>query len=53
MNEAVDELEKDSLLCKVLGEHISRKYVEEKRAEWEDYCKQVTEWEIDNYLYRI
>lgn len=53
LNEAVDELEKDSLLCKVLGEHISRKYVEEKRAEWEDYCKQVTEWEIDNYLYRI
>lgn len=53
LNEAVDELEKDSLLCEVLGEHISRKYVEEKRAEWEDYCKQVTEWEIDNYLYRI
>ncbi len=53
LNEAVDELEKDSLLCEVLGEHISRKYVEEKRAEWEDYCKQVTDWEIDNYLYRI
>mgnify|MGYP001087841774 CR=1 FL=1 len=53
LNEAVDELEKDSLLCEVLGEHISRKYVEEKRAEWEDYCKQVTEWEINNYLYRI
>ena len=53
LNEAVDELEKDSLLCEVLGKHISQKYVEEKRAEWEDYCKHVTEWEIDNYLYRI
>lgn len=53
LNEAVDELEKDSLLCEVLGRHISQKYVEEKRAEWEDYCKHVTEWEIDNYLYRI
>lgn len=53
LNEAVDELERDSLLCEVLGNHISEKYVEAKRAEWEDYCKQVTEWEIDNYLYRI
>ncbi len=53
LNEAVGELEKDSLLCHVLGEHISKKYVEEKRAEWEDYRKQVTDWEIDNYLYKI
>lgn len=53
LNEAVDELEKDPLLRKVLGDHISDKYAEEKRAEWEDYCRQVTEWEIDNYLYKI
>ena len=53
LNEAVDELEKDPLLCRVLGDHISDKYVEEKRAEWADYCKQVTSWEIDNYLYKI
>ena len=53
LNEAVDELDKDPLLCRVLGDHISDKYVEEKRAEWADYCKQVTSWEIDNYLYKI
>jgi glutamine synthetase len=53
LNQAVDELEKDPLLCRVLGDHISDKYVEEKRAEWADYCKQVTSWEIDNYLYKI
>lgn len=53
LNEAVGELEKDPLLCRVLGSHISEKYVEEKRAEWADYCKQVTNWEIDNYLYKI
>lgn len=53
LNEAVGELEKDSLLCRVLGNHISEKYVEEKRAEWADYCRQVTNWEIDNYLYKI
>ena len=53
IKEAVDALEKDSLLCRVLGNHISEKYVKEKRAEWADYCEQVTNWEIDNYLYKI
>lgn len=53
IKEAVDALEKDSLLCRVLGNHISEKYVKEKRAAWADYCEQVTNWEIDNYLYKI
>ncbi len=53
LKEAVDELEKDPLLCRVLGNHISEKYAEEKRAEWAAYCEQVTNWEIDNYLYKI
>ena len=53
LNEAVRELEQDSLLCEVLGNHISRKYAQAKRAEWNDYRKQVTAWELDNYLYKI
>lgn len=53
LNEAVGELEKDPLLCRVLGNHISEKYAQEKRAEWAAYCRQVTNWEIDNYLYKI
>lgn len=53
LKEAVDELEKDPLLREALGNHISEKYAEEKRAEWKNYCRQVTEWEIDNYLYKI
>lgn len=53
LNEAIDAFADDLLLQKVLGEHISYKYTEEKRAEWRDYCRQVTKWEIDNYLYKI
>lgn len=53
LSEAVRELEQDSLLCEVLGNHISRKYAQAKRAEWNDYRKQVTAWELDNYLYKI
>lgn len=53
LDEALDELEKDAYLREVLGEHISEKYVEAKRAEWADYRAQVTAWELDNYLYKI
>ncbi len=51
--EAVDDLEKSEFIQKVLGDHISKKYIEAKRVEWEDYRTQVTQWEIDQYLYRI
>ena len=51
--EAVEELEKDSYIKQVLGEHISQKYVEAKRAEWANYREQVTQWELDEYLYKI
>ena len=53
LGEAVEALKQDELLCQVLGDHISQKYAEAKRAEWRDYCRQVTDWEIDNYLYKI
>ena len=51
--EAVEELEKDSYIKQVLGEHISQKYIEAKRAEWANYREQVTQWELDEYLYKI
>lgn len=53
LGEALAEYEKDEYLKNVLGKHITEKYVEAKKAEWLDYCSQVTSWEIDNYLYRI
>ena len=53
LGEALDAFEQDEYLHKVLGKHITEKYVEAKRAEWADYRSQVTSWEIDNYLYKI
>ena len=53
LNEAIAELENDDFVTNVLGEHIGRKYIEAKKAEWEEYCTQVTQWELDQYLYRI
>lgn len=48
--EALDEMEKDSLVCSILGEHITRKYMAAKRQEWDEYRTDVTQWEIEQYL---
>ena len=53
LSEAVDELEKDEYILEVLGEHISRNYIATKRTEWAEYTSQVTDWEIEQYLYKI
>lgn len=51
--EAVWELEKDSFIQNVLGEHLSRNYIQAKKQEWEQYCRHVSAWEIEQYLYRV
>lgn len=51
--EAIRALEEDSYIRGVLGEHIFRKYTRAKKAEWEDYCATVTNWEIERYLVKI
>lgn len=51
--EAVEEMEKDPFIREVLGDHVFDKYVEAKRKEWDAYRTQVTQWELDEYLYKI
>jgi glutamine synthetase len=48
--EAVQRFQKDYFLQDVLGEHISRHLIETKDQEWDEYCKQVTVWEMERYL---
>ncbi len=50
LEEALDELEKDPLICEVLGGHIAKKYIAAKRSEYLRYRSQVSEWEIQEYL---
>lgn len=51
--EAVEELEKDEFIRSVLGEHVAEKYISAKKDEWNRYRLHVSEWEIDEYLYKI
>jgi glutamine synthetase len=50
LGEAIDELQKDSVISDALGEHVLEHFVEAKRAEWDDYRTQVSQWEVDRYL---
>lgn len=50
LQEAILEMKNSSLVKEVLGEHIFNKYIEAKTLEWDEYTKQVHQWEIDKYL---
>ncbi|MBC7266138.1 MAG: glutamine synthetase [Coriobacteriia bacterium] len=50
LGEAIERFEQSELMREVLGEHIHSFYVENKKAEWADYIKNVSKWELDRYL---
>ncbi len=51
--EAVKYLDENEFIKNVMGSHISRKYIDAKKAEWDQYRTQVSQWELDQYLYRF
>ena len=53
LEEALKAMEEDELVKNTLGENISSSYIQAKRREWEEYCAQVSEWEIEHYLHRF
>ena len=50
LNQAITVMEKSELVAQTLGEHVFDFFLRNKRAEWEDYRRQVTAWELDRYL---
>ena len=50
--EAVEELKKDAFILDVLGKHVAEKYIAAKEQELQQYRAHVSEWEIQQYLYR-
>ena len=51
--EAIRCMEADSFVQDVLGDAVSKRYVELKKEEWNRYRMQISEWEINEYLYRF
>ncbi|MSV91567.1 MAG: glutamine synthetase, partial [Actinobacteria bacterium] len=50
LNEAIIAMEKSALVRETLGEHVFEYVLRNKRAEWNDYSRQVTAYELDRYL---
>ena len=51
--EAVQALEQDKYIYEVLGEHTAKRFIREKKKEWEEYRASVSQWELDRYLTKI
>lgn len=49
LGEAVDWFEESDLMRETLGDHIFEYLVREKRAEWDEFCTTVTDWEREHY----
>ena len=53
LGSALSEMDNDVFVKKVLGETFSKSYQKAKKKEWKSYTKQVSEWELEQYLYQI
>ena len=52
LHEALDRFEKDDVIKAALGEHLTERFLEAKREEVDRYNREVTRWEIEQYLGR-
>lgn len=53
LSDAISYLEQDSCLADILGEHIFKEYISLKKAEWNEYFKTVSDWELNRYFKTI
>ncbi len=50
LHDAVNEMEGSELLADTLGDHVFEWFIRNKRAEWDAYQAEVTQFELDRYL---
>jgi glutamine synthetase len=50
LDEAINAMEHSELAAETLGEHVFDFFLRNKRAEWHEYRRQVTQYELDRYL---
>ncbi len=50
LNEALQHTEKSQLVKEALGEHVFNAFIANKKAEWDAYRINVTQWELERYL---
>ena len=50
LHEAISVMERSDLVADALGEHVFDFFLRNKRAEWEDYRGEITQFELERYL---
>jgi glutamine synthetase len=50
LSDAIKLMERSELVAETLGEHVFDFFLRNKRAEWQEYRRQVTPFEVDRYL---
>jgi len=50
LNDAMQLTEKSQLVKEALGDHVFNAFLANKRAEWDAYRMNVTQWELERYL---
>jgi glutamine synthetase len=50
LGEALDELAADKFFAGQLGNEIIGEFIDVKRLEWVEYCRHVSDWELNQYL---
>ena len=50
LGEALEALRADPLFAEQLGPEIIGEFLKVKRMEWVEYCRHVSDWEVDRYL---
>lgn len=50
LESAIHLMAADSVIKDALGPHITTQYMTGKLREWEEYCAQISQWELDRYL---
>ena len=53
LGQALEVMERSELVAETLGEHVFDFFLRNKKAEWDDYRSQVSQWELDRYLPRL
>jgi glutamine synthetase len=53
LKEAIAAFKEDPLMEEAIGSHLTKKLIEAKQAEWDEFRTAVTEWEINKYLKNI
>jgi glutamine synthetase len=50
LHEAISDTEKSSLVQEALGKHVFQQFIVNKKIQWDEYCRQVTQYELKRYL---